>query len=418
MAGKTITEKILEKASGRKVEVGELIVANIDFAMAHDGTGPLAIKSFREMGAEKVWDSKKIVLAIDHVAPSASEGTSNLQKLLRNFAFEQNIENFYDVGCGIGHQLMVENHVLPGMLIVGADSHTCTYGALGAFATGIGSTEMAAVFKTGKLWFKVPETVRYNISGNIPANITAKDIILYIAGEVKADGATYKAIDFSGDVVKELSVNGRLTLCNMAVEIGAKTGIVEPDNKTMSYIEAIRGKINFQVVKNDKDAYFEEVYEFDISNLEPQIACPPTVDNVKSVSEIEGLEVDQVFLGSCTNGRVEDLEVAARILKGEKINRKTRMIVVPASRRVYLEALKKGLMEIFVEAGCTVCNPGCGPCVGAHQGVPAEGEIVLSTANRNFVGRMGCDKADIYLCSPITAAASAIKGKIVEYKCS
>ena len=418
MAGKTITEKILEKASGRKVEVGELIVANIDFAMAHDGTGPLAIKSFREMGAEKVWDSKKIVLAIDHVAPSASEGTSNLQKLLRNFAFEQNIENFYDVGCGIGHQLMVENHVLPGMLIVGADSHTCTYGALGAFATGIGSTEMAAVFKTGKLWFKVPETVRYNISGNIPANITAKDIILYIAGEVKADGATYKAIDFSGDVVKELSVNGRLTLCNMAVEIGAKTGIVEPDNKTMSYIEAIRGKISFQVVKNDKDAYFEEVYEFDISNLEPQIACPPTVDNVKSVSEIEGLEVDQVFLGSCTNGRVEDLEVAARILKGEKINRKTRMIVVPASRRVYLEALKKGLMEIFVEAGCTVCNPGCGPCVGAHQGVPAEGEIVLSTANRNFVGRMGCDKADIYLCSPITAAASAIKGKIVEYKCS
>ena len=418
MAGKTITEKILEKASGRKVEVGELIVANIDFAMAHDGTGPLAIKSFREMGAEKVWDSKKIVLAIDHVAPSASEGTSNLQKLLRNFAFEQNIENFYDVGCGIGHQLMVENHVLPGMLIVGADSHTCTYGALGAFATGIGSTEMAAVFKTGKLWFKVPETVRYNISGNIPANITAKDIILYIAGEVKADGATYKAIDFSGDVVKELSVNGRLTLCNMAVEIGAKTGIVEPDNKTISYIEAIRGKISFQVVKNDKDAYFEEVYEFDISNLEPQIACPPTVDNVKSVSEIEGLEVDQVFLGSCTNGRVEDLEVAARILKGEKINRKTRMIVVPASRRVYLEALKKGLMEIFVEAGCTVCNPGCGPCVGAHQGVPAEGEIVLSTANRNFVGRMGCDKADIYLCSPITAAASAIKGKIVEYKCS
>jgi len=418
LAGKTITEKILEKASGRKVEVGELIVANIDFAMAHDGTGPLAIKSFREMGAEKVWDSKKIVLAIDHVAPSASEGTSNLQKLLRNFAFEQNIENFYDVGCGIGHQLMVENHVLPGMLIVGADSHTCTYGALGAFATGIGSTEMAAVFKTGKLWFKVPETVRYNISGNIPANITAKDIILYIAGEVKADGATYKAIDFSGDVVKELSVNGRLTLCNMAVEIGAKTGIVEPDNKTMSYIEAIRGKISFQVVKNDKDAYFEEVYEFDISNLEPQIACPPTVDNVKSVSEIEGLEVDQVFLGSCTNGRVEDLEVAARILKGEKINRKTRMIVVPASRRVYLEALKKGLMEIFVEAGCTVCNPGCGPCVGAHQGVPAEGEIVLSTANRNFVGRMGCDKADIYLCSPITAAASAIKGKIVEYKCS
>ncbi|MGP3668092.1 MAG: homoaconitase large subunit [Candidatus Bathyarchaeota archaeon] len=416
MVGKTIVEKILEKASGRRVEIGELVIAKIDFAMAHDGTGPLAIKSFREMGGEKVWNSKKIALAIDHVAPSASEDVSNLQKLLRNFAFEQNIENFYDVGWGVGHQLMVENHVLPGMLIVGADSHTCTYGALGAFATGVGSTEMAAVFKTGKLWFKVPETVRYNISGNVPANVTAKDIMLYIVSEVKADGATYKVVDFSGNVVKKLSVDGRLTLCNMAVEIGAKTGIVEPDDKTVSYIENVRGKVDFQVIRNDENAYFEEIYEFDVSNLEPQIACPPTVDNVKSVREVEGLEVDQVFLGSCTNGRLEDLEIAAKILKGKKISKKTRMIVVPASRRVYLEALKKGLLEIFVEAGCTVCNPGCGPCVGTHQGVPAEGEVVLSTSNRNFVGRMGCDKADIYLCSPMTAAASAIKGKIVEYK--
>jgi len=411
LAGKTITEKIFSLACGKTVEAGDLIVADVDLAMAHDGTAPLAINSFREMGGEKVWDPFKIVLVIDHVAPSSNEGTSNLHKMMREFVREQEIKNFYDVGMGVCHQLMVENYVSPGMVVVGADSHTCTYGALGAFATGIGSTEMAAVFKTGKLWFRVPETLRYMLKGKLPQNVMAKDIILYIAGEVKADGATYKAIDFSGEVVKDLSVDGRLTLCNMVVEIGAKNGVIEPDEKTMAYIRS-KGRKPKTIVKNDEDAEFEEEIEFDVSKLEPQIACPPTVDNVKPVSEVEGLEIDQVFLGSCTNGRMEDLREAAKILSKNRVHPNVRMIVIPASAEIYLEALKEGLIETFLRAGCVVCNPGCGPCAGAHQGVPEKGEVVLSTSNRNFVGRMGCAEADIYLCSPITAAISAVKGKI------
>jgi 3-isopropylmalate/(R)-2-methylmalate dehydratase large subunit len=411
MAGKTITEKIFSLVCGKDVEAGDLVVADVDLAMAHDGTAPLAINSFREMGGEKVWDPAKIVLIIDHVAPSASEGTSNLHKMMREFAREQKIKNFYDVGVGVCHQLMVEKYVTPGMVVVGADSHTCTYGALGAFATGIGSTEMAAVFKTGKLWFRIPETVKYILTGKIPPNIMAKDLILYIAGKVKADGATYKAIDFSGEVIKNLSVDGRLTLCNMVVEIGAKNGVVEPDEKTLEYISS-KGRKPKAILKNDKDAEFEEKIEFEVSKLEPQIACPPTVDNVKPVSEVEGLEINQVFLGSCTNGRLEDLREAAKILVKNKVHPNVRMIVIPASVDIYLQALKEGLIEIFLMAGCTICNPGCGPCAGAHQGIPAKGEIVLSTSNRNFVGRMGCAEADIYLCSPITAAISAVKGKI------
>ena len=411
LTGQTITEKIFSLAVGKKVFAGDIVVVPVDLAMAHDGTAPLTINSFREMGGEKVWDPNLIILVIDHVAPSSFEGTSNLHKLMREFTHEQNIKNFYDIGWGVCHQLMVENHVTSGMVVVGADSHTCTYGALGAFATGIGSTEMAAVFATGKLWFRVPETIQCRFTGEIPPNVMAKDLILHMVGEIGADGATYKAIDFSGDVVKKLSVDGRLTLCNMVVEMGAKSGIIQPDQKTYEYLKS-KNRFPKTMLKNDPNIKFKEIYEFEISKLEPQIACPPTVDNVKSVSEVEGLEIDQVFLGSCTNGRIEDLKEAAKILVNQKIHPNVRMIVIPASRNVYLEALKEGLIEIFVKAGCTVCNPGCGPCAGAHQGVPAKGEIVLSTSNRNFVGRMGCAEAEIYLCSPITAAISAVKGKI------
>ncbi len=417
LTGKTITEKIFSNALGKNVEAGDLIVVPVDLAMAHDGTAPLAINSFRNMGGEKVWNPDKIVLVVDHVAPAASEGVSNLHKMMRQFASEQKIKNFYDVGCGVCHQVMVENHVSTGMIVVGADSHTCTYGALGAFATGIGSTEMAAVFKTGKLWFRVPETVRCNVIGNVPPNITPKDIILHIVGEIKADGATYKAVDFSGEVVKKMSVDGRLAMCNMVVEMGAKNGIIEPDEKTLQYLSE-RNRKPIATLKNDEDAKFEDFYEFDVSNLEPQVACPSTVDNVKPVSEVEGLEVNQVFLGSCTNGRLEDLRVAAKILQHKKIHKNTRMIIIPASREVFLDALREGLIEIFLKAGCTVCNPGCGPCAGAHQGVPAVDEIVLSTSNRNFVGRMGCAEAKIYLCSPATAAISAVKGKITNINSS
>ncbi|MEM3736644.1 MAG: 3-isopropylmalate dehydratase large subunit [Candidatus Bathyarchaeia archaeon] len=411
--GKTISEKILSRASGKDAVAGDIVLAEVNFAMAHDGTAPLAIRSFREMNGKKVWDPNKIALVIDHVAPSASEGTSILHREMRRFAEEQGLKNFYDVGSGVCHQLMVERHVKPGYLVVGADSHTCTYGGVGAFATGIGSTEMAAVFMSGKLWFKVPETYKFNLEGKPPPYVSSKDLILYLVGQMKADGANYRAVEFAGEATKALSIDGRFTLCNMAVEMGGKAGLVEPDEKTTAYYRYL-GITDLEPVKNDADAEFEEAFFHDTSKMEPMISCPPTVDNVKTVREVEGVEIDQVFLGSCTNGRYEDLELAARLLKGKKIHKKVRMIVVPASKMILMKAIREGLMEIFLESGCVVCNPGCGPCVGTHQGIPAPGEVVISTSNRNFVGRMGCDKADIYLCSPLTAAASAVKGKITD----
>lgn len=409
----TITEKIFSRASGSKVSTGELVVADIDVAMAHDGTAPLAIKAFQEMGGERVWDPTKIVLVIDHVVPSASEGTSELHKMMREFAAKQKLKHFY-YGEGICHQLLLEQgHVRPGALIVGADSHTCTYGALGAFSTGIGSTEIAAVFVSGKLWFKVPETLKFNVEGELPGGVLPKDVALHIVKEVKSSGATYKAIEFSGSTVKNMSVGGRITLCNMAVEMGAKTGIVEPDSKVVNYLkDRVKGEV--RLTTNDRGAEYEEVFEFEVGNLEPQVACPHLVDNVKPVSEVQGVEVDQVFLGSCTNGRLEDLESAAAVLKNKHIAPGVRMIVTPASKEVYMGALRKGLIDIFLEAGCTVCNPGCGPCAGAHQGILAPGEVCISTSNRNFLGRMGSPDSEIYLSSPLTAAASAVTGRITD----
>jgi len=411
--GKTITEKILSRASGWDVSPGDIIVAPIDACMAHDGTAPLAIKAFREMGAKKVWDPKSVALVIDHIAPSSSEGTSNLHILMRQFAAEQGIKLF-DVGEGICHQLMPEKgYVLPGRVIVGADSHTCTYGAFGAFSTGIGSTELAAVMVSGKLWFKVPETIRCNVHGRLPLGVVPKDVILHILGLVGADGATYKAIEFSGDTISDMSLAGRMTLCNMVVEMGAKNGIIEPDEKVRDFLRN-RSDVGGEYLKSDLDAKYSEIMEVSVLGLEPMVACPNSVDNVKPVREVEDVKVDQVFLGSCTNGRLDDLFEAAKILKGRKVKEGVRMLVIPASREVYTEAMRMGLLQTFVEAGCSIYGPGCGPCPGGHLGVLGQGEVCVSTSNRNFVGRMGSKEAQIYLASPLTAAASAVTGELTD----
>ncbi|MBS3815017.1 MAG: 3-isopropylmalate dehydratase large subunit [Hadesarchaea archaeon] len=411
--GMTISEKILSKASGEEAYAGDIVTANVSFAMAQDGTAPLTIRAIEDMGGGKVWDPEKIALVMDHTVPSSSVGTSSLHKMMREFADEQNIQNTY-YGEGICHQIMVEKgHVKPGTVVVGADSHTCTYGALGAFGTGIGSTEMAGVFLSGELWFKIPETFRFDVSGEFEDRVVSKDLALKIVGEIESDGATYKAVEYSGPPIKKMSVGERMTLSNLSVEMGAKTGIVEPDEKVKNFLKG-RTDEDFELVSNDDDAEFEKTLDFDAGDLEPQIACPHQVDNVSPISDVAGLSIDQVFLGTCTNGRLEDLEAAASILKGKKVSEGTRMIVTPASREIYNAAIEKGLINVFMDAGCIISNPGCGPCAGSHQGILAPGEVCLSTANRNFKGRMGSEESEIYLGSPVTAAASAINGKITD----
>jgi len=411
-----ICEKILARASGKKeVSPGEIVEAKVDMAMVNEITGPLAIEAFHEIGIEKVWDNQRIVMVLDHQIPADSVKSAELHKIMRKFAKEQGIQHFYDVGFGgVCHQVMVEKgHVRPGELIVGADSHTCTYGALGAFGTGIGSTEMAAVFATGRIWLKVPETIKISVTGTFQRFVTAKDLILNVIGQIGADGALYKAIEFNGSTIESLSISERMTLCNMAVEAGAKTGIINPDEKTILYV---RNRTNepFKPLTSDFDAEYEKTIEIDVSGLEPQIACPHSVDNVKSASEVEGTPINQAFIGSCTNGRIEDLRLAAEIIKGRKISNGVRFLVTPASQEVYLQALREGLLETFVEAGACVCNPTCGACFGGHMGLLADGETCISSSNRNFIGRMGSPKAKIYLASPATVAASAIKGEITD----
>nr|MDO8098146.1 3-isopropylmalate dehydratase large subunit [Candidatus Njordarchaeota archaeon] len=409
-----MSEKILGGASGRIVSPGDIVVADVDYLMANDGTAPLAIKFFYEMGGSKVWDSERVILIIDHIAPSQNEKISAVHSLIRKFVAEQGLTNFYDVGNGICHTIMLERHASPGMLIVGADSHTCTYGAVGAFSTGIGSTEAAATMISGKLWFKVPETVKFGLTGTPHKMVFPKDVILHIVGQIGADGATYRAIEFTGQYTSSMSVDGRSTLCNMAVEMGAKAGLVSPDKTTLDFLKYHSRGDDSKPVSSDADAGYQDEREFELTNLEPQIACPHKVDNVKPISEVGNVEINQVFLGSCTNGSIEDLEVAAKLLQGKKVKRGIRTLVIPASREVYIQAADKGLLKSFAEAGCTICNPGCGPCIGTHMGVLAPGEICLSTANRNFKGRMGCANAEIFLCSPATAAASALTGKITD----
>ena len=411
-----IIEKILANASGKQeVSPGEIVEARIDVAMTHDLTGPLAIKSFREIGAKKVWDRNKVVIILDHLVPASSVISAGLHKIVRNFAEEQNIENFYDVGRGgVCHQIMPEKgHVRPGEVIVGSDSHTCTYGAFGAFATGIGSTEMAAVFATGKLWFRVPEVIKVNVTGKLPDLVSAKDLTLHIIGKIGADGAIYKGLEFTGSTIRDMTIDSRMVLSNMAVEMGAKAGLIEPDQKTLDYVQSRTDK-PFNTIKSDPDSVYEKIVHVDASELEPQVAVPHSVDNVKPVSEIENLNVDQAFIGSCTNGRLEDLRVAAQMMKGKKIARGVRLIVIPASQEIFLKAINEGLVKTFMDAGATVGNPNCGPCLGGHMGILAEGEVCISTSNRNFIGRMGSTKSFVYLASPATVAVSAITGKITD----
>jgi len=415
-----ITEKILAKATGKKtVSPGEIVDANVDVIMVHDLTGPLAVEAFKKIGTEKVWDNQKIVVILDHQVPAESIKAAELHITMRQFAKDQKLR-IYDVGKGgICHQVMPEKgHVVPGTVIVGADSHTCTYGAFGAFATGIGSTEAAAVFATGKIWLKVPEAIKINVNGQFSTYVTPKDLILNIIGKLGVDGAIYKSAEFTGPTIRDMSMAGRMTICNMAVEMGAKNGIIEPDQTTSKFLKGRTSKPlpNFESLKSDKDASYERTMEFNVTDLEPQVACPSSVDNVKPVSEVGNVPIEQAFIGSCTNGRIEDLRLAAQILKGKKVKDTVRTLVIPASQEVYRQALSEGLLEIFIDAGAIVCGSACGPCLGGHIGLLAAGEVCVSTSNRNFIGRMGSTQASVYLASPATVAASAVTGKITDPK--
>lgn len=411
--GKTIAEKILSNKSGQDAYANDIVVADLDFVMGQDGTSPLAIQAFEEMGGQKVFDPEKVAMVIDHSAPSPLEGVSALHKKMREFAKAHGIV-FFDIGDGVCHQLVPESgNVVPGSLVIGADSHTCTYGALNAFATGVGSTDLAAGIISGKLWFKVPETIKFVLKGKLPFGVYSKDLILYLIGDVTADGATYMAAEYVGEAIEALSVEARFTISNMAIEMGAKVGLMEADEKTIEWVKT-HSRLPFEPVKADPDAVYAQIREYDVSRLEPQVAKPHTVDNVSPISEVAGTPVQQCVIGTCTNGRLEDLGIAAGILKGRKVHRDTRLIVAPASRRVFLDAMREGYIQTLVEAGAAVVTPGCGPCVGTHNGVPSDGENVISSSNRNFKGRMGNNKAFIYLASPATVAASAITGMITD----
>lgn len=407
-----ITEKILARAASQKeVQPGEIIEAQVDLAMSHDGTSPPTIKTFRQM-AQRVWDPDRIVIVYDHNVPANNAGSAEFQRITREFAREQGIKNIYTHGEGICHQILPENgYIKPGTVVVGADSHTCTYGAFGAFATGMGATDMAAVFASGKTWFMVPSAYKIIVNGMLSAYVTAKDVILYIIGEIGSDGATYKALEFGGDTIDFMDVSGRMTIANMVIECGAKNGIMEPNRATLDYLKK-RGVAVFDVIKSDTDSHYEHEYHFQVHDLEPQIACPHNVDNVRPVSKVSGTHIDQAVIGSCTNGRLEDLHIAADVLKNKTVHPDVRLIVVPASRQIYLDAMEEGIIKTFLNAGALVCNPGCGPCLGAHMGVLTEGEVCVATTNRNFVGRMGDPNSEIYLANPAVVACSAIYGEI------
>jgi len=413
--GKTISEKILARASGaEEATAGEIVKADVDVAMMPDLTTILAVNAMKAMGKEKIWDPDRVVPILDHVAPASTLMAATVHRDIRAFAKEQGIKNLYDVEYGVCHQVLPENgHVKPGRLVIGADSHTCTHGAFGAFATGVGSTDMGAVLATGKIWLRVPETIRVQVGGSLPELVTPKDVILKTAGLIGADGATYNALEFHGETIRAMSVSGRMTLCNMAIELGGKAGIVEPDEKTYSYLRERTDGV-FDPVFADKDAAYRMVQELDVDDLEPQIACPHKVDNVGPIGEVAGTAINQSFIGSCTNGRLEDLETAASILKGKNIHSDVRLLVVPASRGVYLKALEAGIIRDLVEAGAMFSNPSCGACFGGHIGLLAPGEVGLTTSNRNFKGRQGSPEALVYLSSPAVAAASAITGVITD----
>ncbi|MEM4233860.1 MAG: homoaconitase large subunit [Candidatus Methanomethylicaceae archaeon] len=405
--GSTAVEKIISKAVGHQVQAGDFVEVSVDFAYFHDGTGPLIIDALNEMGVKRIYDPNKVGIVFDHSVPPYSDQAATLQAKVRKFVKEQKISKFHDLGEGICHQVIPEkSYVAPGMIVVGADSHSCTLGAFGLFSTGMGATDLAYILATGKTWLKVPETLYVKCEGRLINGVSSKDLILEIVRIVGTDGATYKALEFAGEAVKSMSQSSRMTMSNMAVEMGAKTGFIEADEKTVEFLG--RQGQSFKT-----DAAVDSII-LDVSSLEPKVACPGSVSNVKSVSEVEGQPIDQAFLGSCTNGRYEDLFEAAKILKGKKVHRDTRLIVIPASKSTYIKALREGIIDIFLESGAIIGVTGCGPCLGVHMGVLGEGEVCISTSNRNFIGRMGARSSSVYLASPQTVAASAINGQITD----
>ena len=418
MSGKTIAEKILAAHSLSDIEIspGNMINAKIDLILSHFGTARIVLdyRRIRPSKLRKVFDPSKIVVIFDHYAPAPNEKMASAHDLIRKFVKRQKIENFYDIREGICHQVLPEKgHVRPGMLIVGGDSHTTTYGAFNAASCGIGNTDLFHAFIKGELWFKVPQTIQFNITGKLPYNTMSKDIIIKIAGDYSAEVARYKAIEFSGETMENLSIASRMTMSNFSLELGAKFAFGVPDQKVVDWIKKRTTEL-FELIKPDADAVYEEKFNMNIDDLEPQVACPHTIDNVKPISEVVGTKIHQAFLGSCTNGRFEDLEIAARILDGKIIHEDVRMIVTPASQEIWLEAAKSGVAETLIKAGAIICNPNCGACFGGHQGLLASGERCISSSNRNFRGRMGSTAAEIYLGSPATVAASAIKGELTD----
>ena len=420
----TIAEKIFLKHTGKKeIKPGEFIEAKVDLALGNDITAPLAIQEFKKSGTKNVFDRNKIVLVPDHFAPAKDLKSANQCKILADFAKEQKIKNYFEVGCmGIEHALLPEKAlVLPGDLVIGADSHTCTYGALGCYSTGVGSNDLARAFIDGKCWFKVPATVKFVYKGKLNKWVGGKDLILYTIGKIGVDGALYKVMEFSGPVIHKLGMDDRFAMCNMAIEAGARAGIIDPDDITFDYIKEatksqnhkITSKIKYyRKLASDEDACYEKIYVWDVSHLEPVVACPHLPSNVKTVRELGKIKLDQVVIGSCTNGRISDLRIAARILKGKTVKSGLRLIVIPATQKIYLEAVKEGLADIFVSSGGVFSTPTCGPCLGGHMGILSEGESCLATTNRNFIGRMGSPESFVYLSNPAVAASSAITGRI------
>jgi 3-isopropylmalate/(R)-2-methylmalate dehydratase large subunit len=414
--GMTIAEKILADKCGKaSVSPGEFVLASVDVALANDITAPLAIKTFNQMATDKVFDRNKIALVLDHFTPNKDIASADQSKLVRDFAKKHQIVQFWDTGrVGVEHCLLPEQGIVaPGDLVIGADSHTCTYGALGALATGMGSTDLGVAFALGKAWFKVAATIKFVYTGKLQPWVSGKDLILYTIGKTGVEGANYKVMEFTGPAIEALDMAGRFTMCNMAIEAGGKAGIIAPDGKTEAYVKG-RVTRKYKLYKSDPDAVYEQTIEIDCNTLEPQVSFPHLPSNAKPISEVASkqIPVDQVVIGSCTNGRIEDLRVAASIFKGKKVQDGIRCIVLPGTQQIYLDAMKEGLIEIFINANCAVTTPTCGPCLGGHSGILAKGEKALSTTNRNFIGRMGDPTSEIYLASPAIAAATALKGYI------
>ena len=414
--GQTITEKILAAHCGKKtVTAGEFIEPSVDIALGNDVTSPLAIKEFRLTGAKRVFDRKKIALVMDHFTPNKDINSAEQVKFVREFAAEQKIVNYFEGGnVGVEHALLPEiGLVLPGDLIIGADSHTCTYGALGAFASGVGSTDLAAAMITGKVWLKVPSAIKFIFSGKLNTWVCGKDLILYTIGRIGVDGALYQTMELTGPVIEKLCMSDRLSMTNMAIEAGGKNGIIAPDKITRQYVRG-RAQRKFAFYESDADARYTDVIEIDCSKIVPQVSVPFLPSNAKSARELNKIKIDQVVIGSCTNGRIEDLRVAARLLKGRKVHSGVRALIIPATPLIYAQALKEGLFQVFLQAGALISAPTCGPCLCGHMGIIAAGERCVATTNRNWVGRMGHPKSEVYLASPAVAAASAIKGRIVD----